>query len=69
MTNVGRVDSVFRVAVGVAFLGAAVAINARPFLTIAAALIGLAFIGTGLIRFCPLYTVLGVNTASKQGAS
>ncbi|HEX9704173.1 MAG TPA: DUF2892 domain-containing protein [Gemmatimonadales bacterium] len=68
MKNVGRVDSVLRVALGVALLGAAIAVSARPFLTIAAALIGLVFIGTGFTRFCPLYAVLGANTASKPRA-
>jgi hypothetical protein len=60
---------VLRLALGIGFLGAAAALHARPFLTVAAALIGLVVIGTALTRFCPLYTVLGVDTAAKPGAS
>lgn len=65
MKNVGSIDAAIRVTAGIAFLGLAAAFNARPFLAIAAALVGLLLIGTGLTRFCPLYTFLGVSTATK----
>jgi hypothetical protein len=68
--NVGRLDGGLRIAVGIGLLGLAAAVNARPYLAIASALLALLVIGTGLTRFCPLYTVLGWNTEAKpRGAT
>lgn len=65
MKNVGRIDAAIRVSLGLALLVTAAIVNARPFLAIAAALLGLLFLGTGLTRFCPLYTVAGVSSTPK----
>ena len=58
-TNIGTVDRVLRILVGLALLGlfADGAIGAWG-------LIGIVPLGTGLVRFCPLYRLLGVNTCS-----
>lgn len=59
--NVGTIDRVIRIVVGVALIGAA-----------AAGLIGMwGYIGvvplaTGLFKFCPAYALLGVNTCPAQ---
>ncbi|HXF96034.1 MAG TPA: DUF2892 domain-containing protein [Gemmatimonadales bacterium] len=65
MKNVGRADAALRLALGIGFLVVAALVNARPFLAIAAACLGLGLSGTGLTRFCPLYTVIGVSTDPK----
>jgi hypothetical protein len=65
MKNVGRLDAGVRIALGIGLLGLAAVVNARPFLSIAAALGALLIIGTGLTRFCPLYTALGLGTRAK----
>ena len=67
MHNVGRVDSAIRIVAGLAFFGVAVAVGARPFLAIAATFVGLMVLGTGVTRFCPLYTLLDVNTEPESG--
>ncbi len=57
--NVGTVDRVIRVLVGLGLLSLLVILdgNARWF-----GLIGLVPLLTAGIRFCPLYTVLGIRT-------
>ena len=65
MKNVGRLDAGVRIALGIALLALAAAVNGRPFLSIAAALGALLIVGTGLTRFCPLYTTLGLSTGAK----
>ena len=66
MKNVTRWDAGVRITLGVGLIGLAAVLNARPFLAIAAALAGLVMIGTGLTRFCPLYTVLGRHPRAKS---
>ncbi|TGD43324.1 DUF2892 domain-containing protein [Pseudotabrizicola sediminis] len=68
MTNVGHVDRLLRLILGAVLLAA-------PFLPVFAGLfaawgawkfavagVGVVMIGTALFRFCPAYTVLGINT-------
>jgi len=54
--NMVTIDRVIRIAVG----GTLVAAAATGFLG-AWAWLGVIFLVTGLISFCPLYTVLGIN--------
>jgi hypothetical protein len=67
MRNVGKVDAAIRMTMGVGLLIVAAVVNARPFLALAAAALGVLALGTALTRSCPLYVVLGVNT-SERGA-
>ena len=61
--NVGGVDKVLRIVVGLGLLSLIVLLegNARWW-----GLVGLVPLATGLINFCPLYTLLGLNTGAKQ---
>lgn len=55
--NVGSIDRVLRIIVGLALLSL-VFVGPQTMW----GLIGLIPLGTALFRFCPLYTFLGVNT-------
>jgi hypothetical protein len=61
--NVGGIDRILRFLVGLAILSVIVWYpgDAKWF-----GLIGLIPLGTALFRFCPLYTVLGVNSCSMK---
>lgn len=61
--NVGNVDRVIRVLLGVALLSLFfLAEGNLKWL----GLVGLVPIATALMRFCPLYTVLGISTCGKD---
>jgi hypothetical protein len=57
--NVGGTDKILRVAAGVALI-------AFTLLGIIGGWIGLVPLLTGLFNFCPLYTLLGVNTCKLK---
>ncbi len=59
-TNVGTVDRVIRIVVGVALLGAGCYYKNWW------GLIGLLPLLTGIFRFCPPYGLLGINTCSAK---
>lgn len=61
-TNVGTVDATLRVLAGLALIGlfAAGAIGAWG-------LVGIVFLLTGLLRYCPAYQALGIHTRSGRG--
>lgn len=58
-TNVGGIDKVLRIIVGIALLSMLIwgDGNMRWF-----GLVGLVPLGTGLMGWCPLYTLFGFNT-------
>lgn len=55
--NVGGIDKILRIVAGVGLVGAT-AVGALP----AWGWIGVVPLATGLIGFCPLYPLLGLNT-------
>ncbi len=61
--NVGGIDRTLRIVVGIAVLTLFFVLegNARYW-----ALLGFVPLFTGLFRFCPAYTLLGVNTCPMQ---
>jgi hypothetical protein len=66
MANVGSLDRIARFALGLVLLAVAFAVPAAE-ATLGAAwwllpIAGVVMIGTAAIRFCPLYTLLGVRT-------
>jgi len=58
--NVGGIDRILRIVVGLALIGWA--LMGGPVW----AWIGAVPLGTGLIGFCPLYPVLGMNTCPMK---
>lgn len=63
-TNVGAVDRTLRIVVGLALLIAFFLLpdaSYRWFL-----LIGIVPLATGLMKTCPLYSILGVNTCGMK---
>lgn len=66
-TNEGTVDRVLRVAVGLALLVWFYVDQGQGFWHYAK-LIGIMPILTGLVGWCPLYTVLGVSTCPMKKA-
>ena len=62
-TNIGRADRVIRIALGLLLplLYATDQIGAWG-------LLGLPLLATGLIRFCPLYALLGIQTCRTRKA-
>lgn len=59
--NVGSIDRILRIAVGLALLSL-VFIGPQTMW----GLVGLILLATGLFRFCPAYTLLGVSTCSAK---
>ena len=58
--NVGKVDQIIRIILGLALIiWGFVAHNWWG-------AIGIIFLGTGLIRFCPLYAPFKINTAKSE---
>ena len=64
--NIGAVDRALRIVVGVGLLALLFVLdgNARWL-----GLIGIVPLLTALVRWCPLYTLLGIRTCSVNGAS
>lgn len=60
-TNVGTIDRILRIAVGLALLAAAVGFLGPVYQTVWS-WIGLIPLATGLVGWCPLYTVFGFKT-------
>lgn len=61
VTNVGRLDQVLRIAGGLLLIILFAAGMIGPW-----GLIGLVPLATGLLRFCPLYRMLGLHTCGAD---
>lgn len=57
--NIGSFDRIMRAVLGIVILAAGVMMESYW------GLIGLVPLGTALIRFCPFYPLLGINTGCK----
>jgi hypothetical protein len=65
--NVGTIDRVVRIIVGIAFLaGFALNMVAAP-LSYLVAIVGLIALVTGAIGTCPAYSLIGISTMEKTG--
>ena len=61
--NVGRADQWIRIIVGIALLVLLFTVESGWRW---AGLLGFVMLGTGLVRFCPLYTLFGINTNKES---
>ncbi|MFC3607606.1 YgaP family membrane protein [Stutzerimonas tarimensis] len=59
-TNIGTLDRTLRIVIGLALIGLALAGTLGLW-----GWIGVLPLFTGLIRFCPAYPLLGINTCRK----
>ncbi len=59
--NVGGIDRVLRIAVGLALIAWALFANGPVW-----AWIGVLPLVTGVINFCPAYSILGINTCKTK---
>jgi hypothetical protein len=57
MTNEGTADRVIRVVIGIALLSLTVLGPKTPW-----GYVGIVPLATGILGFCPLYRIIGVNT-------
>jgi hypothetical protein len=55
--NVGRIDRVLRISIGLVLVGLAASNEVGAW-----GWIGIVPLATGLFKFCPLYPILGVNS-------
>ena len=61
--NVGVLDRVLRIVVGLAMVGLAVTQTIGPW-----GYLGLIVLATGVFKFCGAYTLLGINTCPLPAA-
>jgi hypothetical protein len=68
MANVGGVDKLIRIVLGIALLAAGVFHVVAGSWAVAAYVFGAIALATGLIGFCPAWAVFKVNTCSVRNA-
>lgn len=65
-TNVGGVDRVLRIVVGLVLIGVYFFFPGNAWWAIVALIVGIIALLTGLTSTCPLYSVLGISTCSMK---
>jgi hypothetical protein len=63
-SNVGGIDRILRIVAGAILIALAVMGTIGPW-----GYIGVVLLATGLLRFCPVYPLLGINTCLLQKAA
>jgi len=69
ISNVGRGDATFRVVIGLVCVAAALFGVARSGWAVAGWIVGGVLLLTGVVRFCPAYALLGVDTSGGDRMS
>ena len=64
--NLGSADRVMRVVIGCILIGLGYSSLLTGGAAMAAYIVGAILILTGVVRFCPAYVLLGINTGSKK---
>ena len=64
-TNVGSVDRIFRIVLGLALLAAAFGLYGPAYQTVWGWL-GVIPLGTALLGWCPAYSLLGIKTCGRM---
>lgn len=65
-SNVGRIDQYVRIIIGLALIAYIVKDGSLGAGWLAAGTVGLVLIVTAFFSYCPLYTLLGINTRRKS---
>ena len=65
-TNVGTIDTVVRILIAMIVIGLYFMNVVTGTLAIVLLVVAGVFIITGLVRFCPLYMILGINSGKKK---
>ena len=66
--NVGRIDQFFRIIIGLALIAYTVKDGSLGPGWLIAGTIGLVLLVTAFFSYCPLYTLLGMNTRTKHSS-
>ena len=66
--NIGTTDRVLRIVIGLALIGVAIGLFGSAYQSIWG-WIGLVPVVTGLVGWCPLYTILGIQTCKKAAVT
>lgn len=61
MRNVGNIDKILRIALGLALIAMVFVGPQTPW-----GWIGAILVGTGLVGFCPIYKITGLNSCPRQ---
>jgi Protein of unknown function (DUF2892) len=67
-TNVGSIDRVVRIALGIALIAAAATGTITGVALSIGLLVAAIAVVTGVVGFCPLYYVLGISTSRNRFA-
>jgi hypothetical protein len=65
-TNMGSADKAIRIVLAIVFAGLYITQLVEGIVGLALLVIGGVFLLTSVISFCPLYTLLGMNTSEKK---
>ncbi len=65
-TNMGSADKAIRIVLAIVFAGLYITKLVEGTLGIALLVLGGVFLLTSILSFCPLYTILGMNTCEKK---
>lgn len=66
--NMGTVDRVLRIVVGLALIGAALGVYGPAYQSVWG-WIGIVPLATAVVSWCPLYTILGIRTCKARPAA
>lgn len=66
--NIGTVDRIIRAIAGIAALAAWYLGPVEGILGIVLLVVGIAMLATAVTRWCPPYSLLGINTGADKGA-
>jgi hypothetical protein len=65
-TNMGSADKAIRIVLAIVFAGLYITKLVEGTVGIALLVLGGVFLLTSILSFCPLYTILGMNTCEKK---
>ncbi len=65
-SNMGSADKAIRIVLAIVFAGLYITKLVEGTVGLALLVIGGVFLLTSVISFCPLYTLLGINTSEKK---